>query len=107
MTMPLRTTLSALGLIAVFVMPLAAAEGATSPTPEVVNAVCPMDGKAIDPMKAKMVMLTVGEGADAKKYSMAFCSEEECSMFKRDPGSSLKTMLTGPKGGETRRSSTP
>ena len=107
MAMPLRTTLSALGLIAVLVMPLAAAEGTTSTTPEVINAVCPMDGKAIDPMKAKMVMLTVGEGADAKKYSMAFCSEEECSTFKNDPGSSLKTIFMGPKGGDTRRSSTP
>ena len=105
--------ISALGLIAVLASPFAgnaagAAEGTTATaTPEAINTVCPMDGKVIDGTKSKMVMLTVGEGADAKKCHMAFCSEAECAEFKKDPGAVLKSAFIGPKGGDTRRMSTP
>ena len=101
MSNTLRTSIPAIGLLALLVSPFsvisaAAVEGSTA-TPAVINTVCPMDGKAIDPTKSKMVMITVGEGADAKKCNMAFCSEEECSEFKKDPGTALKAWFQGPK----------
>ena len=103
----LHATLPALGLLALLAAPfsmsnLAAAEDATSALP-VINAVCPMDGKPIDPAKAKMVMLTIGEGADAKKYNLAFCDMECCTEFKKDPSAALKPWFIGPKGGDTRK----
>ena len=101
-------TVRMLGLMALLAAPFAhntigAAEGATAPAPTVINTVCPMDGKPIDPAKAKMVMLTIGEGADAKKYNLAFCSEDCCTDFKKDPGAALKPWFMGPKGGDTRK----
>lgn len=103
-----RTALPALGLLAMLCVPfapatLAAADNSTAATPMVINTVCPMDGKPIDQTKAKMVLVTIGEGADARKYLMAFCSDECCTEFTKDPGVAFKSWYIGPKGGETRK----
>ena len=106
--MPLsRIMLSTLGLLALVAAPismnsLGAAEGPIAAIP-VMNTTCPMDGKPVDLAKAKMVMVTIGEGAEAKHYHMAFCSDGCCDDFKKDPGAALKPWFIGPKGGDTRK----
>ena len=72
----------------------------------VINAACPMTGKPIDP-SVKMVMMTIGEGADAKHYNVAFCSHECCAKFEKDPVAALKPWFMGPKGGDTRKGAAP
>lgn len=56
----------------------------------VINTVCPMDGKAVDMANCPMVKMTIGEGADAKPYRMACCSEACMTEFKKDPAAALK-----------------
>lgn len=98
-----RAAMPALGLFVLLAAPLSVNTLAAADTP-VVNAVCPMSGKPIDP-KVKMVPMTIGEGADAKHYNVAFCSHECCTKFEKDPGAALKPWFIGPKGGDTRKGS--
>jgi hypothetical protein len=91
-----RTTMPALGLLAAL---SATTLGAAETT--VLNTHCPVSGKPVDP-SVKMVMMTVGEGADAKSYKVAFCSHECCVKFAKDPSESLNKWI-GPKGGDTRK----
>lgn len=97
-----RAATPALGLFVLLAAPFSANALAAADEKPVVNAACPMSGKPIDP-KIKMVMMTVGEGADAKHYNVAFCSHECCVKFEKDPGAALKPWFIGPKGGDTRK----
>lgn len=89
--------------IALFLMPglVGAVEG-KDPQPKTGSAValnthCPMDGMAVD-AKGGTVPVTVGEGADAKRYTMAFCSMACCTAFTKDPATVLSGKLApGPK----------
>lgn len=63
------------------------AGSATSP---VLNTSCPMCGMDVDAAKSPTVPVTIGEGADAKHYRMAMCSDGCCATFKRDPAAALK-----------------
>jgi hypothetical protein len=103
----LHATLPVLGLLALLASPfgmstLAAADTDTSTLP-IINTVCPMSGKTIDTAHCKMIMVTFGEGADAKKCKMAFSSEDACAEFMKDPATALKPWFIGPKGGDTRK----
>lgn len=86
------TTTLALG--AAFFSPIAisAAEGHehAAGSPAVINTVCPMDGKEIENTKAHSVLVTVGEGAEAKQFRLAMCSQECHTEFKKDPVAALK-----------------
>ena len=101
-----RATMPALVLFAMLASPFtmtsigAADAPATLP---VINTVCPMDGKPIDVTKAKMVLVTFGEGVEAKRCHLAFDSEECCTEFMKDPSKVLKPWFIGPKGGDTRK----
>ena len=97
-----RAAMPALGLFVLLAAPFSAITLDAADTPVVVNAVCPMSGKPVDP-SVKMVMMTLGEGADAKHYNVAFCSHECCVKFEKDPGAALKPWFIGPKGGDTRK----
>ena len=91
-----RTTMPALGLLAL--LSTTALNAADTP---VLNTHCPISGNPVDP-SVKMVMMTVGEGAEAKSYKVAFCSHECCAKFTKDPAESLNKWI-GPKGGDTRK----
>ena len=69
--------------------------------PPVINTVCPMDGKPINAANCPMMPMTMGEGAEAKHYRMAMCSEACMTEFKKDPAASLKPIFgkgaPGPK----------
>lgn len=84
----------ALACAAVFLAlsPLGAAEsaGETESLPPILNTTCLMDGKPIDVAKSPMVMLTVGEGADAKHFRMAMCSEACMNGFKKEPAEPMR-----------------
>ncbi len=88
---------------ALFLMPglIGAVEG-KDPQPKtgsavVLNTYCPMDGMAVDP-KAGTVPVTIGEGADAKRFNLAFCSMACCTTFTKDPAPVLSGKLApGPK----------
>lgn len=54
----------------------------------IINKVCPMDGKPID-ATSPTVLMTIGEGAEAKHYRLAMCSDACCTDFKKDPMSVL------------------
>ncbi len=73
----------------------------TATVAPVINSVCPMDGKPIDAEKCPMMPMTMGEGADAKHYRMAMCSEACMTEFKKDPAAALKPVFgkgaPGPK----------
>lgn len=61
------------------------------------NTHCPMDGMAVD-AKAGTVPVTIGEGAGAKRFTMAFCSMACCTTFTKDPAPVLSGKLApGPK----------
>jgi hypothetical protein len=97
-----RTLLGALVLVAVPFSLHAADVNTSSPAP-VINTVCPMDGKPIDGIHGKMVMMTIGEGTETKPYRMACCSEVCSTAFMKDPGAALESGMAGPKGGDVRR----
>lgn len=64
---------------------------------DVLNGVCPMDGKAVD-SKAGTVPVAVGTGAEAKHFRMGFCSMACCAAFIKDPAPALSNKLApGPK----------
>lgn len=99
------TTTLALG--AALLLPIAgisAAEGhdhgAHAAAAPILNTVCPMDGKDVD-AKAPTILLTVGEGAEAKSFRLAMCSQACCTAFQKDPAAALKPvfgkMAPGPK----------
>lgn len=60
-----------------------------APAP-IINTVCAMDGKAIDQAKAPTVLITVGDGTEAKQFRLAMCSDNCCTEFKKDPAAALK-----------------
>lgn len=101
----LHTTMPMLGLMALLASPftLNAADTAGDSTAPVINTACPMDGKPINMDHGKMVMMTIGEGAEAKKYRMACCSDTCSTEYMKDPGAMMKSANTGPKGGDTRK----
>lgn len=101
-----QSTLPWLGLLALLASPclLGAAELTNDSSTPVINTTCPMDGKMLDMTTCKMVNMTVGEGADAKKCRMACCSDTCASEFTKDPATVMKANYTGPKGGDTRKS---
>lgn len=83
-----------LALTAMLVAPIAlsAEEGHdhAAMAPPIINTICPMDGKAIDMAKSPTVLITVGEGAEAKQFRLAMCSADCCTEFKKDPVAALK-----------------
>ena len=80
-------------------MALVAADAPVAPP--IMNTVCPMDGKAINMATSPTVLVTVGEGADAKQFRLAQCSMECCAALKKDPLAALKPLFgkdaPGPK----------
>lgn len=101
----LRAAMPMLGFMALLTLPFIAnaAETAGDSAAPVINTVCPMDGKTINMANCKMVMMTVGEGTEAKRCRMACCSDACCSEFMKDPGAAMKSQFIGPKGGDTRK----
>lgn len=99
----LSTTL-ALAVALLTPIALGAAEGrdpSVAAAPPIINTVCPMDGKEMDLAKAPTVLLTIGEGAEAKHVRLAMCSDACCTEFKKDPAAALKPrfgkLAPGPK----------
>ena len=58
--------------------------------PPIINTVCPMTGKDIDASKSPTVLMTIGEGAECKKYRIAMCSDACVTEFNKDPAAALK-----------------
>lgn len=93
----LPTTLALIAALAA-PMTLGAAEGhdhaaAAATAAPIINTICPMDGKEMkeaDMAKAPTVLVTVGEGAEAKQFRIAMCSTECCTEFKKDPVAALR-----------------
>ena len=60
-----------------------------------------MTGKDIDMVKSPTVLMTIGEGAECKKYRIAMCSDACVTEFNKDPAAALKPKfgknVTGPK----------
>lgn len=84
-----------LAIAAALFAPIAlnAAEGhehGAATAPPIINTVCAMDGKEMDMAKAPTVLITVGEGAEAKQFRLAMCSDDCCKEFKKDPVAALK-----------------
>ena len=102
MTLRLPTILALTAMLAA-PMALSAAEGHdhASVAPPIINTVCPMDGKEMDMAKAPTVLITVGEGAEAKQFRLAMCSADCCTEFKKDPVAALTPrfgkLAPGPK----------
>ena len=94
-----RAAITTLGLLGLLAVPISATLGAAEMP--VLNTHCPVSGKPIDP-NVKMLMMTVGEGAEAKSYKVAFCSHECCVKFEKEPNKWI-----GPKGGDTRKGAAP
>lgn len=96
--------LTHLALLAALVLPsaLSAAEANAHPVaPAIINTTCPMDGNAIDAVKSPTVLITVGEGTNAKQFRLAMCSMACCDDFMKDPATTLKPLFSknapGPK----------
>ena len=86
-------TLLALAAMLATPITLGAAEGhehGAATAPPIINTVCAMDGKEMDMAKAPTVLITVGEGAEAKQFRLAMCSDACCTEFKKDPVAALK-----------------
>lgn len=96
-TLNFPTTLALFAALLAPMTPMAAedhdhAAAATTAAP-IINTICPMDGmemKEADMAKMPTVLLTVGEGAEAKQFRLAMCSEKCCTEFKKDPAAALK-----------------
>lgn len=58
--------------------------------PPIINTVCPMTGNDIDAAKSPTVLMSIGEGAECKKYRIAMCSDACVTEFKKDPAAALK-----------------
>lgn len=81
---------ASLALAAMLFSPLALNAVEDTTAPPIINTVCPMDGKPIDMATASTCPMTIGEGAEAKHYRIAMCSEHCCMEFKKDPAAVLK-----------------
>lgn len=55
-----------------------------APAP-IINTICPMDGKAIDPANCHTVTVTAGAGLAAKQFCMACCSQSCSDTMKNEP----------------------
>lgn len=103
--MPRLPTVLALGVMLSSPLALSAAEGNdhAKALPSIINTNCPMEGKDIDAEKAPTVLVTIGEGAEAKQFRLAMCSADCCTAFKKDPVVALKPRFgkgaPGPKTG--------
>jgi YHS domain-containing protein len=61
------------------------------------NTRCPMDGMVVD-AKAGTVPVTIGEGAEAKHYTMGFCTQACYTTFVKDPAPVMNGKFApGPK----------
>jgi hypothetical protein len=105
--MALFNRITTLALGTALLLPLvgiSAAEGhdhdAHTGAAPILNTICPMDGKEVD-SKAPTVLLTVGEGTEAKSFRLAMCSHACCTVFQKDPAPALKPIFgrlaPGPK----------
>lgn len=93
MVMSRLSTTCALAIALFAPIALGAAEGreqGVATAPPIINTVCPMDGKDMDLAKAPTVLITVGEGPEAKQVRLAMCSDGCCTEFKKDPAAALK-----------------
>jgi hypothetical protein len=87
----LSTTLSlAVALFAPIALGAAEGREQSATAPPIINTVCTMDGKEMDLAKAPTVPITIGEGAEAKQFRLAMCSDACCTEFKKDPAAALK-----------------
>ena len=59
----------------------------------ILNTHCPVSGTAIDPAKAPTVLMTIGEGTEARQFRIAMCSDACCAEMKSDPAKSLKPLF--------------
>jgi hypothetical protein len=66
------------------------AEDAAAPLPPLLNTVCPMTGKPIDTTTCETILVTFGEGINAKQYRLAISSKEGCVEFMKDPTKPFK-----------------